>query len=62
MKITIKLKYPNLCDGCPLLKIGEAGKNSFCHFNCMAIYRERNTDTHTYSHIRPEECIKENGK
>lgn len=58
MQIVIELADNTKCDGCPLLLIGEPGKNSYCRHNFQAILRERSI--HRVVHHRDDLCIEEN--
>ena len=59
MKIGIELENPQRCDGCPLLKIGDIGENSYCRLFGLAVAKHR---AWGFKHDRPKECIKENGE
>ena len=59
MKLEIKLKDPKYCDGCPCVfgKVEEFNEmEEFC-----LLYRVNMPDENGNS-IRPQKCIKENGR
>lgn len=69
MKLEIKLKDPKYCDDCPYHRIPST--EFICEFFGFILKREVKPETpvngatditHSYHIIRPQKCIKENGR
>ena len=65
MKIEIKLKNPKYCNGCPHLFGGIVKDFTSCWYNenyKLQVKMRKGKNRNTFKTIRPQRCIKENGK